>query len=266
MIAWLGGLLPLALAIRAARRNPDGRKTAEAALPLARLIPSFTRLSLTSVVTLTISGLYSAYLHVGTLDLLEATTYGRALLVKLGLFALLIALGAVNLVVLTPRLRRAGNALARAFGRTVRVELVAGALLLLAVGAMTSVAPSKTAWEAHEQQGLAQQATVGGVDLTLRVAPARIGDNEFAVDVADKRPGALDAPAKVLLRFDMLGMDMGQLQTEALPKDQERYSARGSYTSMGGRWQIEVVLRRAGFDDVRHTFEMDIVRAAALAE
>ena len=31
---------------------------------------------------------------------------------------------------------------------------------------------------------------------------------------------------------------------------------------MGGRWHIEVVLRRAGFDDVQHTFEVDIVRGA----
>ena len=34
-------------------------------------------------------------------------------------------------------------------------------------------------------------------------------------------------------------------------------------TSMGGRWHVEVVLRRAGFDDVRHTFDLDIVRTAA---
>jgi hypothetical protein len=150
--------------------------------------------------------------------------------------------------------------------RSVRVELLAGALLLLAVGAMTSVAPSKTAWEAHEQQGLAQAATVGDVDLVLRVAPAMIGDNEFAVDVTDRRPNALEAPSKVLLRFDMIGMEMGELQTEAKSTTQQRYTARGSFVSMGGRWHVEVVLRRAGFDDVRHTFEMDIVRSALASQ
>ena len=90
-------------------------------------------------------------------------------------------------------------------------------VLLLAVGAMTSVAPSKTAWEAHEQQGIAQSATVGDVSLTLRIAPAQIGDNEFAIDVADARPGAATAPTRVLLRFEMLGMEMGKLETPALP-------------------------------------------------
>jgi copper transport protein len=260
MIAWLGGLVPLLFAIRAARRTP------EQALPLAVLIPRFSWLSAPCVVLLTLTGVYSYLLHVNQLDLLAATTYGRALSIKLGLFGLLLLLGAINLGILSRRLRTPSKRLRRAFGRTVRAELVAGALLLLAVGAMTSVAPSQTAWEAHEQFGLAQEATAGDVDLVLRVAPAQIGDNEWAVDVTDNRPGAQAAPAKVLLRFDMLGMAMGQLQTEAKPTDQERYTARGSFTSMGGRWNVEVVLRRAGFDDVTHTFQMDIVRSVASSQ
>jgi copper transport protein len=259
MVAWLGGLVPLVSAIRAARQAPVQ------ALPLAVLIPRFSWLAVPCVVALAVTGLYSYLLHIGSLDLLAATTYGRALLIKLGLFGLLGLLGALNLLVLSPRLRASGNRLARAFGRSVRAELALGALLLLAVGAMTSVAPSKTAWEAHERLGLMQEAKVDDVDLVLRVAPAQIGDNEFAVDVTDQRPGAQAAAAKVLLRFDMAGMGMGILQTDTQTTDKQRYTTRGSFTSMGGRWNVEVVLRRAGFDDVRHTFELDIVRSAALA-
>jgi copper transport protein len=260
MVTWLGGLLPLISAIRAARRAP------EQALPLAILIPRFSWVALPCVVTLALTGLYSYLLHIGQLDLLAATTYGRALLIKTGLFGLLFLLGALNLLILSPRLRASGNRLARAFGRSVRAELILGGLLLLAVGAMTSVAPSKTAWDAHERLGLMQQATEGDVTLVLRVAPAQIGDNEFAVDVTDKRPGAQAAPSKVLLRFDMVGMDMGILQTDTQTTDKQRYTSRGSFTSMSGRWNVEVVLRRAGFDDVRHTFSLDIVRSAAVAQ
>jgi copper transport protein len=246
--------------VRAARRAP------EQALPLAILIPRFSWVALPCVVTLALTGLYSYLLHIGQLDLLAATTYGRALLIKTGLFGLLFLLGALNLLILSPRLRASGNRLARAFGRSVRAELVLGALLLLAVGAMTSVAPSKTAWDAHERLGLMQEAKEGDVDLVLRVAPAQIGDNEFAVDVTDRRPGAQSAPSKVLLRFDMVGMNMGVLQTDTQTTDKQRYTSRGSFTSMGGRWNVEVVLRRAGFDDVRHTFSLDIVRSAAVAQ
>jgi copper transport protein len=268
MIAWLGGLLPLAFAINMNMRAP------EFAMPLRFLIPRFSRLTIACVTLLTLTGIYNYTLQIGTLDLLAATTYGRALLLKLGLFGALLLLGGLNLFVLTRRLRsqtadggrrtedRRPTTVTRALSRTVRGELLFAALLLLAVGAMTSVAPSKTAWEAHEQQGIAQSAIVDNVGLTLRIAPVQIGDNEFAIDVADARPGAAAAPTRVLLRFDMLGMDMSKLETTAQPSGAERYITRGSFTSMGGRWQIEVVLRRAGFDDVRHTFEVDIVRGA----
>jgi copper transport protein len=259
MVAWLGGLVPLVSAIRAARQAPVQ------ALPLARLIPRFSRLAVLCVGVLIVTGLYSYLLHIGSLDLLVATTYGRALMIKIGLFALLWLFGALNLLVLSPRLPASGNRMGRAFGRSVGIELALGALLLLAVGAMTSVAPSKTAWEAHERLGQVQEAKVDDVDLVLRVAPAQIGDNEFAVDVTDRRPNAQAAPAKVLLRFEMAGMGMGVLQADTQTADKQRYATRGSFTTMGGRWNVEVVLRRAGFDDVRHTFEVDVVSSAALA-
>ncbi|MEN9936909.1 MAG: hypothetical protein RLZZ387_3488 [Chloroflexota bacterium] len=98
------------------------------------------------------------------------------------------------------------------------------------------------------------------VGVLTSVAPARIGDNEFAVDLDDRRPGAGEVPATVLLDFGMQGMDMGELRLEALPTGTQRYTARGSYVAMGGRWQVGVVVRRPGFDDVRHTFEMDFLR------
>lgn len=256
MVAWLGGLVPLGAALLLSRRNPDRM------LPLARLIPRFSLLALVAVAVLTLTGSYSAWLQVGRLDLLALTTYGRALSVKLGLFALLLVLGAVNLLIVSPQLRKSGDRLARPFIQTIRWEVVLGVLLLLAVGTMTSVAPARTAWLEHQRMGIVDRATADDVDLTLRVAPALIGDNEFAVDVVDRRPGAADKPARVLINFGMVGMDMGNLRAETQSRDGVRFTSRGSYTTMAGRWQLEVVLRRAGFDDVTHTFEVDLLESS----
>ena len=268
-VAWLGGLVPLGFAIHAAWRTP------ERSLPLVRLIPRFSVMAVGCVTILVFTGVYSFVLHVGGLGLLIATTYGRALLVKVVVFGVLLVVAGLNLFVLAPRLSVgdghaatiSGRSLVRTFGRTVRTELLLGALILLAVGVMTSVAPGKIAWEEHERQGIVQTAEVDDVRMVLRIAPGQIGDNEFAVDVLDPRPGAQDVPAEVLLRFGMLGMEMGDLQAVARPSaagpgGEQRYTARGSFVSMGGRWQITVVLRRAGFNDVRHTFEADVLRAA----
>jgi copper transport protein len=259
VVVWVGGLAPLAAAVLVARRVP------RLAL-LSKVVTRFSRLAMVCVGLLAMTGIYQYMLQVGNLDLLATTTYGRALAVKISLFAVLIAFGAVNARVLIPRLRAFGTRFIPAFRRSVMLEAGVAALLLLAVGVMASVAPSRVAWEAHERRGIAEHATVDDVDLTLRVAPARIGDNEFALDVADRRPGAADQPTRVLLRFGMTGMEMSGMQTEMNLGTTQRYVARGSYISMGGRWQMTVIFRRAGFSDVEHTFEVDVLRPSLDAE
>jgi mono/diheme cytochrome c family protein len=99
---------------------------------------------------------------------------------------------------------------------------------------------------------------VDDVRMTLRVAPGQVGDDEFGVDVADRRPGTADAPLNVLLRFTMQDQDMGTTQVSLAPSTGNRYTARGSYLSMAGMWQVEVILRRVGFKDVRHTFQFQV--------
>jgi len=253
-VTWIGGLVPLAATLWRARRGKDQT------LPLGVLIPRFSALALVCVALLGGSGLYSYFQHVGNPRLLLDTTYGQALAIKLALFVLLIGFGAWNLLVLSPGLRKANTSLARSFWRSVASELAIGTLVLAAVGAMTSVAPSKTVWAEQQKLGEIRHISVPDVDMRLQVAPAQIGDNEFAVDVRDERGGT--APPEVLLRFSMQGMEMGQLETALPAGDNGRYLTRGNYLSMGGRWNIEVILRREGMVDIRQAFDMDIVKAA----
>ena len=53
----------------------------------------------------------------------------------------------------------------------------------------------------------------------------------------------------------MTGMDMGIQQIHAASADGLRYTVRGSYLSMQGAWEMEIVLRRPGYDDIRQTFD-----------
>jgi hypothetical protein len=88
--------------------------------------------------------------------------------------------------------------------------------------------------------------------------PAQGGDNEIGVEFTDDRPGASEAPPEVLLRLTAIEMDMGTQQIEATSVDGRRYTARGSYFPMIGPWELEVIIRRSGFNDVRQTFELEI--------
>jgi copper resistance protein D len=107
--AWLGGLLPLALLLRLADRTAElGAAARVAAL-------RFSTLGLISVGILLATGIVNTWTLVGGLPAFTGTQYGQLLLGKIGLFAAMAALAAVNRVRLTPRLpdQRAGRALTR---------------------------------------------------------------------------------------------------------------------------------------------------------
>ena len=252
MSAWLGGLLPLALLLLAGRRGQVSLP------PLAALVPRFSRLAMVSVDVLAISGLYAVLTQVQTFDALVGTTYGQAVIVETALVAVLIALGAVNLLILSPKLAAGAGDPAKALQRTTAVELGIGLVVLLAAGVLTSSQPAATALDAQRRLGFLDSTETDDVKLTLRVAPVQIGDNEFGVDVVDSRPGADASQPQVLLRLGVIGGGLGQTQVEAASTGGGRFTARGTYITLPGQWEIDVILRRPGYDDVVHRFSMQV--------
>jgi copper transport protein len=251
MASWMGGLLPLALLI-------SHYKSSSQKSILQPVISRFSQLALVGVILLGLTGAYSAYIQVGTVEALISTTYGQALILKVGIFALLLILGAINRQILTPRLGKMIELTIRWMHRTVRIELLFGVLVLFMAGVLTGSAPAQEALQAQKRLGVILAAKVNDARIVLRVAPGQVGDDEFRVDVVDHRTGTQDVPLHVLLRFTILDHDMGTTQVEATQTSASSYTARGSYLSMVGNWQVEVILRRSGFDDIRHSFQFPV--------
>lgn len=250
MAVWMGGLFVLAALLLQGRRGD---------MPAAGLVPRFSRLALLCVLVLAATGTYSALLHVRSPDALTGTRYGQALIIKLLLFGLLIGLGALNLLILSPRIAKASRPAQDWLSRTVRVELVAGGLVLVAAGFLLSISPAFDALQAQERLGSFQNWAEGEVQMKLAVAPTRVGENEFGVEIDDRRQGVEAAPPLVLFRFRPVGTfaeDATQAEAELDPGG--RYAVRGSYITSAGAWQVEVILRRTGFNDVRHAFILDV--------
>ncbi len=142
--AWIGGLLGLAvLAVPAIGRLAEADRTRLAASVVVR----FSALAMTAVAVLVVTGVYRALAEVPIGDLAD-TGYGRALLVKLGLFALLLVGGAYNRMIVHPRLERTALGLdpsdrgaAAALRVSVRAELAVAAALLVSVAVLISLAP-----------------------------------------------------------------------------------------------------------------------------
>jgi putative copper resistance protein D len=103
--AWLGGLIPLAYIIAMASWPPSPDHSLEASNVLLR----FSGMGYVAVAVLIASGLLNSWFLVGSFANLARTPYGQLLLVKLCLFAGMLALAALNRYWLLPSLIR-GNA------------------------------------------------------------------------------------------------------------------------------------------------------------
>ena len=126
---WMGGLLGFAVALFSAPLRglaPDLQSKVR-----ERSVRRFSSVATTAVAVLACTGLYAAVLHVPSPQTLVATPYGRALLVKLALLTLLLAVGASNLL-----LRGRGP-----FGRLLVIELFLALGLFAATGFLTSMPP-----------------------------------------------------------------------------------------------------------------------------
>ncbi len=111
----------------------------------------FSALGLVSVTVLISSGAYNAWTLVGAVPPLVGTSYGQLLLIKLALLLPLIALAAVNLLKLKPRILRlraeefaahVGEFLHR-LRRNVTWEAILGAAILIVVGLMSVTPPAR---------------------------------------------------------------------------------------------------------------------------
>jgi copper transport protein len=143
--AWLGGLLGLAvLALPAVRALSPGDRVRLGAGVVVR----FSALALTAVAVLVVTGVYRALAELGAVGDIADSAYGRALIVKLAIFAVLLCGGAYNRLVAHPRLERAALGLdpddrgaASALRVSVTAELALAAALMVSVAVLVSLPP-----------------------------------------------------------------------------------------------------------------------------
>ena len=129
--AWLGELLPLLAVVR------------RAPLEVAqRVLKRFSPIAAVSVAILAATALLQGAVLSGGLKGLFGTAYGAVLLLKLALFAALIALAANNRLRLTPALAsRDGEATRRSLALSIGIETAIGLLVVLAAAALSGLEP-----------------------------------------------------------------------------------------------------------------------------
>lgn len=275
--AWAGGLFQLALVLPLAWRR---LAKPERVHLLGSIVPRFTGLAVLSVLILIATGTYQAWLLVGSWAALLTPGYGLVLLLKLLLLLPALTLGAVNSLLMgrafgraragaaistDPSLRRAQGGLLPGTGLSferarreaatlepgfrvaVGLELLTVAVIIFLAGALTALAPPRSPGQAA---GLLARTQLDELRAELAVVPGLPGINSYDVQLRDAG-GKPVAAERVVLRLAFLEEDLGVAEATLPSVGEGRFRGSGSEMSVLGRWQAEILVRRAGRGDAR---------------
>ncbi|GAB1645295.1 copper resistance CopC/CopD family protein [Krasilnikovia sp. MM14-A1259] len=170
MAVWLGGLFMLLVFLLP---QADARE-------LTAILPIWSRWAATAVSALLLAGVVQALIEVASLDGLVNSTYGRLILVKAGLAAVVIAVAAVARNVV----RKGGVAESpRPLRRLVGVELGVSAVVLAVTAALVQIAPPRTAEAAEiaatKNTTVSQTLRNSSMSLQVDIFPATVGNNSL---------------------------------------------------------------------------------------
>jgi copper transport protein len=253
---WVGGLIHFVTGLLVIRGLPSGPRTKL----VAELIPRFSRLALPTVGFLVGSGIYAAILRVGTWRGLFWTAYGRTLTAKILIAVTMIGFGALNLLIVTPRMRRGAArdegapGLIGIFRRMVTIESALGCAALLAAGLLTSQAPARSA---SAPAFLTARGSGGDLRALLEISPGRVGANTFSLTLTSGGHPVVGA-TEVELRFTPTSVDVPPAEEVLVELGEGRYSGEGTYLSLPDRWQVRAAVRREGAFDTFVDLTVDL--------
>lgn len=239
---WLGGLIVLLVAVLPHQDPLDAQ----------RAIRAFSPVAATAIVVLIGTGTYQAWRETRSLDALGDTSYGRLVIAKASLLALIVLAAAVTrrrLLGATLRVRQRPEIADKPTARRVlALEAALGVAVLGVAAVLVGQPPASSAYA--QQLGTRPTSATTALSETasvrITVDPARHGLVRVAVTVTG------EAPTAVTLAATLPSQDLGP-QPIALSAD---VGGGGSYTAenvplaAAGRWTFTVTVRTGEFDAV----------------
>lgn len=239
---WLGGIIGLTLALT--------RRTDLAPERAARTVAGFSTAAAWLVLAVAVAGTTMAWRILGSVSGLWQTPYGKALLVKLGVVAVILAVAAWNRYRLLPAIAaqpRHGQALGR-LRTTVRAE-AAGLVAVLAVtGVLVTQAPQETAAAASTTPRARGIETSLGNDLVrLRTSPLTTGQNTVQVYLRRSTGETLKPLSPPTVTFALPDQDIGPLKTTITPTGPGQYEGTVTLPTAGD-WQVRITVRTSKYE------------------
>jgi putative copper resistance protein D len=242
--AWLGGLLPLTLLFASARNAQDP------SMPLlVRSVTSrFSTVGLFAVGTLLVTGVVNGAVLVGSLSALLETNYGNWLLSKIGLFAVMVGVAAINRFHLTPLLPEV-----RAIRQLVRntwIESGLGLIIIVIVSVLGTMPPAAHLHNhAHTPTG-ATNSNVAFVHIHSNKGMAE-------VTIAPDHPGVARASIR-LISGDLSPLAANEVTLVLEAPSGASAISRAAARLWDGTWEVnELEIGQSGIWIVKLTVKRD---------
>jgi copper transport protein len=235
---WLGGLIGLVVLWLSVGRA--GRSAV-----LAYVVPRFSAVAFCSVLLLIGTGIGQSLLELPTLASLWQTSYGQALLWKIGLLAAALVLAGVNLARTKPRLQAGDASAPPLLRRLVSGEIVLVAAALFAAAVLSSLAPPSSALARVQDVSarvgpgpVAATVSKSKYEVRVQVKPNRAAvPNDFSLTLT--RNGKPVPGAEVVTKFDMLDMEMGEQSYRLQERRPGVFSKSAPALVMVGHWGLQ---------------------------
>jgi copper transport protein len=267
MAVWLGGLVLLATVLLRAGAHPQAA--------VRRAVPRFSRLALGCVATLVVTGTYQAWRQAGSVRALTDSAYGQLLIIKLGLFAVVLCLGLISRrwVRQWAAARTAGDGPGSAgvdadtLRRSVAAETVVAAMALAVTAALVNTVPARAAGGRTAPPAAPAAVVNGAADfragpgdagsVTMFVEPGRVGSNIVHLAVWDTRNVPRSVP-EVRATLTQPERGIGPVPVRLSPDGPGRYIGLSTVLPAPGRWRLTVSIRTTEVDEATVTFPLTI--------
>ena len=267
--SWLGGLVVLLGALlwraddaEAGDDSPD------------KVVARFSRAAGVAVAVIAATGVVQGWRQVGSWNALVETNYGRLLLVKVGLVALILAAASVSRAWVRQRVNARAAQLALSPGpgaapasgasraplsllrQSVAAEVGLAVVVLATTALLVNAVPGRTA---EAEGGGVFSETLSGELASVQVVvdPAEVGASEVHLYVTDP-VGTPIAPEEVTASLTLPDRDIGPLDVPLVSITPDHYVSERTEIPLSGDWELEVVVRMSDIDQDRLATELPV--------
>jgi copper transport protein len=249
---WLGGLTLLTVAVLPRRLSDE----------LSAVVPRFSKVAFGAVIAILATGVFQGWREVRTTAALTGTTYGKLLIIKVALFALMVGLGFFSRRYVQARYRVPGVTARLSFGpgaaadaptdeetvsrlrRTVGAETVVAVVVLAVTALLVNAQPARSALA----QPFTTEMRSNLVLVDVTVDPAKAGPSALHFYTLSPQ-GAVQEVQDLTASLTLPSRDVGPLAVPVQRAGPGHFVASGFNIPLSGKWTLEVKVLLSDIDE-----------------